>query len=138
MSEAEALWQYFDQYFKSKFDHDTLLDKFTTPFIQLTYIKNDAGMTPVISSSSFYAKNPKESVRYTQSVPKLLAIANVLTAKYISQRPETVQEVEDDGGFVGGVVIDNKDILIVTVVADPADARFLCHTLTLAIEILKS
>lgn len=109
-------------YLFDDFDH-SLINQSNNPFLQITLI-NVSEINPHRDSFGFYVTQRGVSAIHSQYTTINMATALVLESEYLLQKPSVVQPIETPSGCTKGLVAGKDKALIVTVVANIEDARF--------------
>lgn len=121
--------------FFGRFDHDLLSDSKNNPFIRVTLI-NLSPINPHGSSFFRYINKPGKSAEHTELSTTNMAAALTLEALYIVQKPSKAKPIEEPVGTCRGLALRNNQIVIVTVISNIDDSKFLCNSIIKEIQIL--
>ena len=122
-------------HFFNQFDHGLLSDPKNNPFIRVT-LYNLSPINPHGHSFFRYITKPGTPAEHTESSATNMAASLTLEALYLTQKPSKVKPIEEAVGTCRGIAIANQQVIIVTVISNPDDSRFLCQTIIKEIQIL--
>jgi len=125
---------HINTYLNSQFDHATIIDQQNNPFIQVTLI-DIKEINPQVYNFSQYVHKPNELAIHKDYTTLNLAVANEVTAEYITQDPDEMNPVDVPYAYCDGIVIRDSDALIVTVVTNQDDAKWVCKSILSQLKI---
>lgn len=135
MFELEQVYKYILDYFYSRFDF-SLLTKSNHTFIGLTYIKRTPGVPTEISSVHFFPIKPNPLEPSNKSNIDLLEESNVLATTYLKNCNNKVEPYKNSSGYASSLVINERDILVITIICHPDNYVFLYNSIKNQLNIL--
>lgn len=126
---------YVLDYFYLEFDHDLIADQINNPFIQISLI-NSSSINPHRDSFGMYVIRRGGVASHLEFSTINMARALILEGEYLIQKPSAVVPVENNLGYSRGLAIDKNQVLIVTVIAEIDEAKFVTKSLLNKLQIL--
>lgn len=122
-------------YFAFDFDHSLINDPLNNPFVEVSLI-NVSLINPHRDSFGLYAVKPGSSAVHTEFTTAIMATALALEAKYLILKPSRGKPIEDIAGCARGITAGKNEVILITVITNPEDARFVCQSIINELQIL--
>ncbi len=122
-------------YFYLEFDHDLLSEKNNNPFLQVSLI-NSSSINPHRDSFGMYVIPRGAKAAHLEFSTIIMAKALVIEGEYLIQKPSAILPIENNLGYCRGITIDKNQVLLVTVIAEVDEAKFVTKSLLNKLQIV--
>lgn len=122
-------------FFLDELDHSLIGDQSNDPFVQISLI-NASPINPHRDSFGLYFVMPGNPAKHTGFTTSIMAAALALEGNYLFQKPSTAKPIEDVVGCTRGIPFGHNQVLIVTVISNLDDARFVCKSVIKKLQII--
>lgn len=121
-------------YFDKDFDHSLINDQNNNPFVQITLIRSSLQNTSYESFGTYLVEPGKPAIHTTFSIVVIVGVL-ALEGTFLIRSGEFDTIIEEKFGCISGITVGKDLIILVSVISDLDDARFVCRSITNRIRI---